>query len=230
MVTSRQLADVVGDALGIARPSAQLHLKTIRADGQILFEGYGRAAAEMSALDAARLVIAVAGSTFAKDSANVLRRFGHLKVPGSGSSAETLELCLKNRIDELPLEVTASRDQYRNRGRRRWGSPRLADVALQLFEPIGNDAAKEPRFAIVRWITHQGDSPVRLFVSPGHPRIRFARPNDPEKDRAIHDLVEVYSGPQLFQARIVGRSALIEIGAALKGLPIPYGSPQPDDF
>jgi hypothetical protein len=75
MVTSRQLADVVGDALGIARESAQLHLKTIRAEGQISFKGYGRAAAEMSPLDAARLVIAVAGSTFAKDSADVLKRF-----------------------------------------------------------------------------------------------------------------------------------------------------------
>ena len=109
MVTSRQLADVVGDALGIARESAQLHLKTIRAEGQISFKGYGRAAAEMSPLDAARLVIAVAGSTFAKDSADVLKRFANLKPLGSGSSAETLEVCLEKRIDELPLEVTAPR-------------------------------------------------------------------------------------------------------------------------
>ena len=109
MVTSRQLADVVGDALGIAWESAQLHLKTIRAEGQISFKRYGRAAAEMSPLDAARLVIAVAGSTFAKDSADVLKRFANLKPLGSGSSAETLEVCLEKRIDELPLEVTAPR-------------------------------------------------------------------------------------------------------------------------
>src|SRR6266702_2065694 len=55
LVTSIQLADIVGDAMGIPRESAQLHLKTIRAAGQISFKGYGRAAADMTALDASRI-------------------------------------------------------------------------------------------------------------------------------------------------------------------------------
>ena len=79
MITSIALADVVADALGITRESAQLHLKTIRAAGEITFKGYGRAAAAMTPLDASRLLIAVAGSTFAKDSVDVLKRFAKLK-------------------------------------------------------------------------------------------------------------------------------------------------------
>ena len=56
---------------------------------------------------ASRLVIVITGSAFAKDSAEVLKRFTKLKPLGSGSSAETLEECLEKRIDDLPLEVTA---------------------------------------------------------------------------------------------------------------------------
>lgn len=226
MVTSIELADIVGDALGVTRESAQLHLKTVRADKQISFKGYGRAAAAMTPLDASRLVIAAAGSTFAKDSAEVLRRFAKLKPLGSGSAAETLETCLEKRIDDLPLEVTASPYvEYKKPGQRPWGSQRLAEAALQLFEPMGADVAKLARFALVRWITHGGDSQFRLFGPPGHPPLRRRRHEKDEKDgREIYDIVELYSGPQLFQVRVVGRKALIEIGAALKGVSADYGN------
>lgn len=92
------LVDVVGDSRGISRESAQLHLKTIRTAAEISFKGYGRVAAAMIPIDASRLVIASAGSIFAKDSADVLRRFAKLRrpphqgrlltdaIPGSGKS------------------------------------------------------------------------------------------------------------------------------------------------
>src|ERR1700730_2606062 len=91
LVTSIGLADVVADAVGIARESAQLHLKTIRAAGEITFKGYGRAAAAMAPRDASRLLLAVAGSTFAKDSLNVLRRFADLKPIIGDPREKTLE-------------------------------------------------------------------------------------------------------------------------------------------
>jgi hypothetical protein len=92
------------------------------------------------------------------------------------------------------------------------------------FRANPSNTAKAQRFAVVRWITHDGDSPLRLFGPPGHPRVRLVRSEDRDEEQAIHDLAELYSGPQLFQASIVGRSALIEIGAALKGVPAPYGN------
>jgi hypothetical protein len=180
----------------------------------------------MTALDASRLVIAVAGSTFAKDSAEVLKRFAKLKPLGSGSSAETLEKCLEKRIDELPLEFTAlPYVEYTKPGRRQWGSPRLAVSALQLFEPVGKEVAKLPRFALVRWITHGGDSQARLFGPPDHVSVRRGRREDRDEEiTGITDFVGRYSGPGLFQARVVGRNALIEIGAALKGVQSAYGN------
>jgi hypothetical protein len=227
VVTSIELADIVGDALGITRESAQLHLKTVRADKQISFQGYGRAAAATTPLDAARLVIAAAGSTFAKDSAEVLRRFAKLKPLGSGSAAETLEKCLEKRIDDLPLEVTASPYvEYKKPGQRPWGSQRLAQAALQLFEPVGAEVSKLPRFALVRWISHGGDSQFRLFGPSGHPPLRRRQRGEQgdKEGREIYSIVELYSGPQLFQVRVVGRKALIEIGAALKGVSADYGN------
>ena len=82
MVSSVEMADVVADAVGIRRESARLHLKIIRAAGAISFKGYGRSAAAMVPLDASRLLLAVTGSQFAKDSLEVLRRFADLKPIG----------------------------------------------------------------------------------------------------------------------------------------------------
>ena len=64
-------------------------------------------------------------------------------------------------------------------------------------------------------------------ASSDHPVILVSvswRSEDRDEERAIHDLIELYSGPQLFQARIVGRNALIETGAALKGMAARYGN------
>jgi hypothetical protein len=149
----------------------------------------------MTALDASRLVIEAAGSIFAKDSAEVLKRFAKLRTLGGGSAAETLKTCLEKRIDDLPLEVTASPYvEYKKPGQRPWGSARLAEVALQLFEPLGADVSKQPRFALVRWITHGGDRQFRLFGPQGHPPLRRRqrgakrerRPGDKQHHRSLH--------------------------------------------
>lgn len=97
----RSAALLHGRILG---PRQTLHLKTIRAAGEITFKGYGRAAAAMTPLDVSRLLIATAGSTFAKDSADVRKRFAKLKPLRTRSAGDTLEQFLAVRIAELPME------------------------------------------------------------------------------------------------------------------------------
>lgn len=234
MVTSRELADVVGDALGIARESAQLHLKTIRAAGEISFKGYGRAAAKMTPLDAARLVIAALGSTFAKDSVQVLRRFAKLKpIGGHSRSTDELESLLMQYIAILPRPEEIPRHDvfgavnedylpspheedapYDNeldppRRLRRPASRRLTEVALQLLEPLGADANKLPCYAIFRSVDEDGSSQVIVCGSDGE---------ESAPGTEIPDLVGRYSEHRLFQVRILKRRALVQIAAALKGI------------
>jgi hypothetical protein len=211
------LADVVGDALGITRESAQLHLKTIRAAGQISFKGYGRAAAEMTALDASRLLIASAGSTFAKDSLDVLKRFANLKPLRRGSSGGTLEKALETRIAELPFEVPPEDYVKRMvRSGRPFGSRQLAEDALQLFEPMGAGTDGLPRYAVLRWLSLDGHSNVRLFGPDGQrERTEDIHP-DGRDATGIRALVQRYSGHRFFQVRVVERAALIDVAAALK--------------
>jgi hypothetical protein len=129
LVTSIGLADVIADAVGIARESAQLHQKTIRAAGQITFKGYGRAAASMAPLDASRLLIAVAGSTFAKDSLKVLRRFASLK-PVSDPRDRPLEEFLAYRI-----ELLSGERRYIPNDRTPAPLRRLPQIAMELMWP-----------------------------------------------------------------------------------------------
>lgn len=221
MVTSIALADVVADALGISRESGQLHLKTIRAAGEISFKGYGRAAAEMTPLDAARLLIAAAGSTFAKDSMDVLKRFAKLKPVRPRSSGHTLEEFLAVRIGALPIDENDSEsERSRFLPRRPFGSVRLADTAVQLFDPIGSKDDDLPSFALVRWLSPIGDSKVLLFGR------EVDRPwqkgtsegSSMETGTSISDILERYEKHRFFQVRVVRRTALIDIAEGLKGL------------
>ncbi|MGB3486528.1 MAG: hypothetical protein WBA62_00350 [Xanthobacteraceae bacterium] len=212
MLTSIALADVVADVLGITRESAQLHLKMIRAAGKITFKGYGRAAAAMTPLDASRLVIASAGSIFAKDSIDVLARFAKL-VPISKRTRHTatLEESLAQRIAELPMDIPhLERVSPSPEWQQRFGSRRLAETALQLLDPIpayGETTNQLPRYAILRWLDHRGHSNVLVFG-----------PEWESLDRGteISDLLDQYSSHGLFQVRIVRRQALVDIAKALK--------------
>jgi hypothetical protein len=214
------LADVVADALGITRESAQLHLKSIRAAGEITFKGYGRAAAAMTPLDASRLLIAAAGSTFAKDSVEVLKRFAKLKPVRPKSSGDTLEQFLATRIAELPMGIPPE-DYVRQQvpSGRVFGSRRLAEAALQLFDPIGSRRDILPCFAVVRWLSFKGHSNVLLFgLDDSRRGRRRDDSDDQEAGTGIVDLIERYAEHRFFQIRVVRRSTLVEVAAALKGL------------
>jgi hypothetical protein len=75
-----------------------------------------------------------------------------------------------------------------------------------------NDKTKnQSRFAIVRWLDKDGRAHVAVFGPAGTALKRGTEIPD------LLDL-ETYSGHSFFQVRIV-RRALIQIGAALKGVP-----------
>jgi hypothetical protein len=74
------------------------------AAGEITFKGYGRGAAAMTPLDAARLLIAVTGSTFAKDAMTVLANFVKLTSLKARARQTTLGVFLGERIAAMPGE------------------------------------------------------------------------------------------------------------------------------
>ncbi|QOZ08101.1 hypothetical protein [Bradyrhizobium sp. CCBAU 51765] len=76
-----------------------------------------------------------------------------------------------------------------------------------------NDAL--PRYAILRWLNDHGGGEALVF-EPEAQRI--------ERGTEIPDLLDLYSSHPFFQVRIVRRRALIDIGAALKGVPPSYGN------
>jgi hypothetical protein len=209
LVTSIGLADVVADAVGITRESAQLHLKTIRAAGEITFKGYGRAAAAMASLDASRLLLAVAGSTFAKDSLNVLRRFADLKPIGDPRE-KTLEEFLAYRIELLPGERN-----YAPNDRTPPELLRLPQIAMELMWPANIHSQDVPPCAIMRWITVHGDIRTLTFGSE-RARLDHHRHRSDGVIYDRYDALDIYPDARMFHVRIVTRDALIDIAKALR--------------
>src|SRR5664280_2756428 len=113
VATSTELSNIVADALCVTRESAYLHLKTIRKHGMISFKGYGRGAAAMTPLDAAHLVIAVAGSTFAKDSMASLTRFCDLLSDKDRRRPRGSRRKLENFLAERILRIVSD-EHYRH--------------------------------------------------------------------------------------------------------------------
>jgi hypothetical protein len=117
-------------------------------------------------LDASRLLIASVGSTFAKDSLDVPKRFSGLRpVSTRRRLTDTLEEFLAKRIEELAMDIPPPFDIGRSaEWQQKFGSRRPAETALQLLDPVGIGADKLPRYAIVRWIDHTGRSNVIVLV------------------------------------------------------------------
>jgi len=119
---------------------------------------------------ASRLLLAVAGSTFAKDSLNVLRRFADLKPIGEPRE-KTLEEFLAYRIELLPGERN-----YAPNDRTPPELLRLPRIAMELMWPTDIHSQDVPPCAIMRWITAHGDIRTLTFGSGrarrGHHRHR----------------------------------------------------------
>lgn len=165
-LTSMRLADVVASALDEEPDRVRLHLKTIRPAGGITFAGYGRGAAEMTADDASRLVIAVAGSLAARHAAEALAAFRDLKPLGPKGRGLTLEHFLSEHIDDLAKGVVppshSGNVPYRV-------YDLAAEEALKLIWFAGRSKATLPRAAVVRWFRTDGKSDAAAFASEPMP-------------------------------------------------------------
>jgi len=175
--TSGVLCRSVADALGFSFETTREHLRNIRRADMITFKGYGRGAALMTTLDAARLVLAAAGSTHAKDSLETLIGFGKLQPVGGGQplpgrsnrelrpafELETYLALMMQRLIDLKgrLPVSYQRPPHPD--------PQARVFAMTLVSVAGSNAADFPRFAFVRY---WGESVKGLagglsFASPG---------------------------------------------------------------
>lgn len=83
------------------------------------------------------------------------------------------------------------------RSGRPFGSRRLAETALQLFDPIGSRRDDLPCFAIVRWLSFTGHSNVLLFGPDDNRKGRRRGDDDEQEARTgIVDLIEHYAAEQ----------------------------------
>lgn len=163
--TSMRLADAVAAALDEKPDRVRLQLKTIRPVGGITFKGYGRGAAEMTAIDASRLVIAVAGALAAKHAADALSSFKDLEPLSPKGRGLTLERFLSEHIDALakgiqtwPAVLVPGRHY-----------DLVTEEALKLIWFAGRSQAKLPRAAVVRWFRPDGKSEAAAFASEPMP-------------------------------------------------------------
>jgi DNA-binding transcriptional ArsR family regulator len=78
MANSTQLIEAVSRATGVASESLVVHMRILREMGLISVAGRGTSAAAMTARDAARLLMAVAGSNNVKEAANAAITFSRL--------------------------------------------------------------------------------------------------------------------------------------------------------
>jgi hypothetical protein len=78
MVSSIELSDCIAKALGLPEPTVALHMRNLREEGVLTQGGRGRSAARMSAVDAALLLIASAGSLHPKDSVDTVQKYRDL--------------------------------------------------------------------------------------------------------------------------------------------------------
>jgi hypothetical protein len=197
--TSIELARAAARALHMPESTLRLHMKTLAAADAISFKGYGPSAAQMTSLDAARLLIAVAASYFAKDSAVVLDLFAGLRPLGSKGGKATLEVFLAEMIDG-----------YRTRGLYlqpvNLGLSNLAAEATLKVMWVGGDLhTKMPRVAVVRWFRPDGRQDSATFASRemAVPFIDEAR------------LARIYADVGIVHARTITARALRDVADSL---------------
>jgi hypothetical protein len=149
-----------------------------------------------------------AGSTFARDSLSVLRRFAELKPIGDPRE-KTLEESLDYRIELLPGE-----GNYAPNDRTPPELLRLPQIAMELMWPVDSRSQDVPPCAIMRWITVHGEIRTLIFGSARARRAHRHRSGGVVYDR--YDALDVYSEARMFRARTVTRDALVDIAKALR--------------
>ena len=77
MTTPRQLVEIMAEILNVSEPTVVVHDRNLAAAQLRSMAGRGRAAAIVTAEDAANLLVAVAASVSVKDSAIAVRHYGN---------------------------------------------------------------------------------------------------------------------------------------------------------
>src|ERR1700694_3671349 len=148
MVTSGELCLVTAKAVGISFETTREHLRNIRRAGMISFKGHGRGAAAMTTLDAARLLIAAAGSSFVKDSIETLEGFGKLKpTRKSRRPRGTKEITLEGYLADVMQKLIDEGDQLPVAYRRPVGPGADSRIALRMMSVVCARPSKFPRTA-----------------------------------------------------------------------------------
>jgi hypothetical protein len=216
MATSGKLCRITADALGVSFETTREHLRNIRREGKISFAGYGRGAAPMTARDAARLLLAVAGSYFVKDSLATMTGFGKLESVGAGKPMQGgtgEELVPRARLqDYLASEIERLRDavatgtlpQLYTRPSKKDEWQRIRTLAVTLVTAAGSEDI--PRYAIVRRFS---DTTSRVFP------VAFAPPKWPERAIGATGYVLHVRNVGLVQERHICAWSLAEIAAVL---------------
>lgn len=153
MVTSLKLADVVADALGLSVQTVVQHVKNLQEpDPQLLLStGRGRGAAQMRPLDAARLVLAAAGSDLVKDSVATVKSFGGLLPIGSAGTPGA-RIRLEDHLAGLLTDIAARL----HAGERIDDKGRLSYVGLSLLSAASTGRHPLPQAAVARRILALG--------------------------------------------------------------------------
>jgi hypothetical protein len=204
VASSIELASAVAAALRMEDETVQLYLKNIRAAGAISFKGYGRSAAAMTPLDAARLLIVVAGNGVARNAAGFLENFAHLEALSGKLGGKKLEDFMVERIeaewrlDHFPPGYVEGRV---------WGSQRATQAALKLMWVGGTQRDELPRAAVVRWPRLKGGFSEASFAS------QPLAVNSLDEAR----LAELYPDAGLIHARTITLRAARDIAHSLHG-------------
>ncbi|MFK4536384.1 hypothetical protein ABIA00_004567 [Bradyrhizobium ottawaense] len=202
MMTSLQLAAVVAGALGLSRGTVVQHLRNLQKGDKITFAGHGRGAAPMGPGDAARLLIAAAGSDAVKDSLATLNAFGEL-LPIRTDGRPRPQVTFLDHLTGLLTEIASAprRDEKDSE------LPKLTNVAFTIVSAACEDRDRHPRFAISKTGTR---SKWMGAISFG-PR-DWEQPMMGESDFAMQLRG---SGSGLIRVKIVTLDALHAVGGSL---------------
>lgn len=148
LATSGELCHSIATALGISFETAREHLRNIRRAGMISFKGHGRGAAEMTTLDASRLLIATAASPFTKASVATVEAFGSLLPNREGRLKANLETHLANMLQRLIDERANLAPAYRRPSQ--VPEDLKSRMALTFVSAVNSTPADFPMAAIVR--------------------------------------------------------------------------------
>jgi hypothetical protein len=159
MATSGELCISVAAALGIPFETTREHLRNIRRAGMISFKGHGRGAAAMTTLDAARLLIAAAGSSFVKDSIATLEGFGKLTPARKSPRPRGVkEVTLEMHLAEVMQKLIDERDRLADAYRRPVGPGVDSRIALRMMSVVGARPGEFPRTASVWRFLNSGST------------------------------------------------------------------------